>query len=257
MIGIAHKMPAVQSERNGGVMSEFEFKVRRDGAIARIDLNRPDEGNAMTREMMVRLAATLREIGTDPAVHVVALEARGAQFCRGRDGKGESRAGMTPYEVRVKMMGAVLGSYEAIANVPVPVIGLVHADALGFGAALAVACDITLASTNACFAFPEIEHDIPPTMAMCAALGKVNSKALTYLIYSAEKISAERAVAVGLASKVLPQASFAADADAFIKTLAGRPRLVLETIKRYQSRAEHLTPEMASEYAGTLLALVR
>ena len=94
-------------------------------------------------------------------------------------------------------------------------------------------------------------------MAMCAALGKVNSKALSWLIYSAEKISAERAAVVGLASKVLPQASFVADSDAFLKTLASRPRLVLETIKLYQSKAEHLTPDMASEYAGTLLALVR
>ncbi len=238
-------------------MSDFEFKVRRDGAIARVDLNRPDEGNAMTRAMMVALAGTLAELGADAGVHVVALEARGAQFCRGRDGKGESRAGMTPYEVRQKMMGAVLGSYEAIARVPVPVVALVHADALGFGAALAVACDVTLAAAGACFAFPEIEHDIPPTMAMCAALGKINSKALTYLIYSAEKISAERAAVVGLVSKVLPQAGFAADADGFLKTLASRPRLVLETIKRYQAKAEHLTPDMASEYAGTLLALVR
>jgi enoyl-CoA hydratase/carnithine racemase len=238
-------------------MSDFEFKVRRDGAIAHVDLNRPDEGNAMTRAMMVQLAATLGEIGADTSVHVVALEARGAQFCRGRDGKGESRTGMTPYEVRVKMMGAVLGSYQAIIDVPVPVVALVHADALGFGAALAVACDITLASANAGFAFPEIEHDIPPTMAMCAALGKVNAKALSWLIYSAEKISAERAAAVGLASKVLPQASFAAEAETFLKTLASRPRLVLETIKRYQAKAEHLTPDMASEYAGTLLALVR
>lgn len=238
-------------------MSDFEFKVRREGAIARVDLNRPDEGNAMTRAMMLQFAALLRELGADNSVNVVAIEARGAHFCKGRDGKGESRAGMTPYEVRVKMMGAVLGSYEAIAAVPVPVVALVHADALGFGAALAVGCDITLVSANAGFAFPEIEHDIPPTMAMCAALGKVNSKALTWLIYSAEKVSAERAAAIGLASKVLPQAGFAADSDAFLKTLAGRPRLVLETIKRYQSRAEHLTPEMASEYAGTLLALVR
>lgn len=238
-------------------MSAFEFKVRRDGAIARVDLNRPDEGNAMTRGMMVQLASLLGQLGADTSVHVVALEARGAQFCRGRDGRGESRAGMTPYEVRVKMMGAVLGSYQAIADVPVPVVALVHADALGFGAALAVACDITLAADSAGFAFPEIEHDIPPTMAMCAALGKVNAKALTWLIYSAEKISAERAAAVGLASKVLPQAAFATGADAFLKSLASRPRLVLETIKRYQSKAEHLTPEMASEYAGTLLALVR
>ena len=212
-------------------MTNHEFKVTCEAGLARVDLNRPDEGNALTRAMMVQLAATLRELGKQPDVHVVTLEARGKQFCRGRDGKGESRAGMTPYEVRQKMMGAVLDVYQAVADVPVPVVALVHADALGFGCATAVGCDITLASSNARFAFPEIEHDIPPTMAMCAALGKVNSKALSWLIYSAEKISAERAAVVGLASKVLPQASFVADSDAFLKTLASRPRLVLETIK--------------------------
>jgi len=133
----------------------------------------------------------------------------------------------------------------------------VQGDALGFGAAIAVGCDITLAASNARFAFPEIEHDIPPTMAMCAALGKVPAKALTWLIYSAEQVDAEQAGTLGLASKVLPQASFAADVEAFLAKLAGRPRLVLETIKRYQAKASQLSPEMASEYAGTLLALVR
>lgn len=238
-------------------MSEFDFTVTRDGALARIDLNRPEEGNALTRAMMVRLAALLRELGSTPDINVVAIGGRGPQFCRGRDGRGESRAGMTPYEVRVKMMGAVLDSYQAVWDVPVPVVALVHGDALGFGAALAVGCDITLAASNARFAFPEIEHDIPPTMAMCAALGKIQAKALTYLIYSAEQIDAAPAVMLGLASKVLPQETFAADADAFLAKLAGRPRLVLETIKRYQAKAAHLTPDMASEYAGTLMALVR
>ena len=60
-----------------------------------------------------------------------------------------------------------------------------------------------------------------------------------------------------LGSKVLPQATFAADSKAFLKKLAARPRLILETIKRYQAKASHLTPDMASEYAGALLALVR
>jgi enoyl-CoA hydratase/carnithine racemase len=238
-------------------MSDFDFKVARSGAIARVDLNRPDEGNALTRGMMVRLAELLRELGTESGVNIVVIEGRGPQFCRGRDGKGESRAGMTPYDVRVKLMGAVLGVYQAVADVPVPVVARVHGDALGFGAAMAVGCDITLAAANARFAFPEIEHDIPPTMAMCAALGKVPAKALTWLIYSAEQVDAAAAVTLGLASKVLPQASFAADVDAFLATLAGRPRLVLETIKRYQAKAAQLSPEMASEYAGTLLALVR
>lgn len=238
-------------------MAAHEYPITRDGGVARIDLNRPDEGNALTRAMMLQLAATLRELGSQPDVHVVTLEGRGKQFCRGRDGKGESRAGMTPYEIRQKLMGAVLDVYQAVADVPVPVVALVHGDALGFGCATAVGCDITLAASNARFAFPEIEHDIPPTMAMCAALGKVQAKALTYLIYSADAVSADEAVTLGLASKVYPQASFAADADAFVKKLAMRPRLVLETIKRYQAKASQLTPEMASEYAGTLLALVR
>ena len=238
-------------------MTGFDYKITRDGAIARIDLNRPEQGNALTRAMMVQLSATLRELGGQPGVHVVTLEGRGQQFCRGRDGKGESRAGMTPYEIRVKMMGAVLDVYQAVADVPVPVVALVHGDALGFGAATAVGCDITLAASNARFAFPEIEHDIPPTMAMCAALGKVQAKALAYLIYSADSVNAEEAVTLGLASKVLPQASFAADSEAFLRKLAGRPRLILETVKRYQAKASQLAPDMASEYAGILLALVR
>src|SRR4051812_34960062 len=238
-------------------MSEFDFKITREAAVARIDLNRPEEGNGLTRGMMVRLAELLGDLGGGSDVNVVVIEGRGAEFCRGRDGKGESRAGMTPYDVRVKLMGAVLGVYQAIADVPVPVIARVHGDALGFGAAMAVGCDVTLAASNARFAFPEIEHDIPPTMAMCAALGKVQAKALTYLIYSAEHVDSAQAVALGLASKVLPQASFAEDFDAFVTRLPSRPRLLLETIKRYQARASQLSPEMASEYAGTLLALVR
>ena len=69
-------------------MSEFEFAVTRDAGVARIDLNRPDQGNTLTRAMMVQLAATLRLLGNDSTINVVALEGRGAAFCRGRDGTG-------------------------------------------------------------------------------------------------------------------------------------------------------------------------
>lgn len=238
-------------------MTDFDFEVSREGTLARIDLNRPDEGNTLTRAMMTRLAEILRQTGNDPTVNAIVLKGRGTFFCKGRDGKGESRAGMTPYEVRVKMMGAVLDVYRAIADVPVPVIAQVHGNAVGFGAALAVGCDITLAGSDATFAFPEIEHDIPPTMAMCSALGKIPNKALAYLIYSADTVDSSQAVTLGLASKILPQARFEQDAAAFAVKLASRPRLVLEIIKRYHAKAAQLTPDMASEYAGTLLALVR
>ncbi len=238
-------------------MTDFQFKVSRQNHVSYIDLNRPAEGNALTRAMMFDLASVLRTEGAQPTTKLVVLGGSGEFFCKGRDGKGESRVGMTPYEIRVNMMGAVLDVYKALADVPVPVIAKVHANAVGFGAALAVACDITLASDAAVFSFPEIEHDIPPTMAMCAALGKIPAKALSYLIYSAEEVDSSQVVSLGIASKVFERLSFEANCQKFIDRLSLKPRLVLETIKRYQDKASQLSPDMASEYAGTLLALVR
>ncbi len=238
-------------------MENFEFKVTVDSAIARIDLNRPDDGNIINRAMMVKLAELIEELGRNRDHSLVVIEGRGAYFCKGRDGKGESREGMRAYDIRVQQMGAVLGVYDAINACPIPVVSLVHGDAVGFGAALAGGADITLAAEEAKFSFPEIKHNIPPTLAMSAVLKKVPAKALSYLIYSGAEISAQEAVLFGLASRVFSSGDFANATANFLTELAGRPRINLETIKLYQKHAGDVPTPMASEYAGTLLALVR
>lgn len=238
-------------------MPSTTFTVRMDGAAARIDLNRPEEGNTLTRGMMVELQDLVGHLGQQPSVHVVAIEGRGSHFCKGRDGRGENAAGMSAYDMRHKLYSAVLDSYAAVRAVPVPVVALVQGPAVGFGAALAAACDITIASDAATFALPEIEHGIPPTLAISGIKGHVGAKAISWLVYSAETISAAEAVGCGIASTVVPAAEFPARTDAMLRKLASRPRLVLETIKRYQMKAPELSPEMAYEYAGTLMALMR
>jgi enoyl-CoA hydratase/carnithine racemase len=238
-------------------MSSFEFKVACEGGVARIDLNRPDEGNALTRDMMVMLARLIGELGARADNRVIVIEARGPQFCRGRDGRGESREGFSPHDVRTKMMGPVLGVYEAINNVALPVVALVQGPAIGFGCALSGGCDITLASDAARFSFSEIKHGIPATLAMSAVTGKVPQKALAYMIYSGEELSAEEGLTFGLVSRVYPGPGFAASANKFVTDLASRPRLHLETIKKYQRNSAGLSAAMAAEYAGSLLALVR
>ena len=69
------------------------FSVRRDGALARIDLGRPEEHNMLTRGMISDLSALVAALGQDAGVNVVALEGRGQSFCKGRDGCGENAAG--------------------------------------------------------------------------------------------------------------------------------------------------------------------
>jgi enoyl-CoA hydratase/carnithine racemase len=238
-------------------MAGFAFPVTRAAGIVRIDLGRPEEGNSLTRGMMRDLAEEIRKAGADPANHVVVIEGRGAHFCKGRDGRGESTEGLRPHEVREQMMGAVLGVYAAIGACPIPVVSLVHASAIGFGAALASGCDMTLTTDQTTFAFSEVKHGIPPTLAMAAVMKKVPQKALYWLIFSGDNVSAAEGVPMGLVSKIYPAASFKADTDAFLAELASRPRLVLETIKKFMTHAQDMSAAQQSEYAGTLLALVR
>ncbi len=238
-------------------MADFEFPESRKDGLVRIDLGRPEEGNTLTRGMMRDLAEKIRTCASDPEARVIVIEGRGAHFCRGRDGRGESTAGLAPHQVREQMMGAVLGVYAAINASPIPVVSLVHAPAVGFGAALGGGCDITLATQDTTFAFSEIKHGIPPTLAMAAVMKKVPQKALMWLILSGREVSAQEGVALGLVSQTFTSATFAGETETFLNELASRPRLILETIKKFMLTAQDMSAAQQSEYAGTLLALVR
>lgn len=207
--------------------------------------------------MIAQLARTIRGLGEQEGVHVIAIRGRGDAFCRGRDGRGEAPTALSAYQIRNRMMGPVLAVYAALAEAPIPVVACVHGDAIGFGAALAGGCDVALASANAEFGFPEITHNIAPTMAMSAVIRKLPPAILSYLIYSGERLTAAQAWQCGLVGKVYSAEEFAAACSAFLKELAARPRSILETIKKYQNGAIGLSPALSFDYAGALLALVR
>lgn len=238
-------------------MSSFAFATSTTNGVVRIDLSRPDEGNKLTRGMMRDLSETIHKHGQDADTRVVVLEGRGDFFCAGRDGRGETTEGLKPHEVREQMMGAVLSVYAAINACPLPVVALVRRPAVGFGAALAGGCDLTLVAEDASLAFSEIKHGIPPTLAMAAVMKKVPAKALAWLIFSGADVSAQEAVTMGLASKTFAPDAFAAESERFLSELASRPRIVLETIKKFMLTAQDMSAAQQSEYAGTLLALVR
>ena len=238
-------------------MPNSQISSKIDGGIASIDFNRAQLGNTITRDMMRELTTLLATLGSDQSVRAIALRPAGSSFCEGRDRAGESLKDMTAYAVRAEVLSVILDLYRAVQTAPVPVIACVKGKALGFGAALAGCCDVTLASGTARFSFPEIEHKTPPTLAMTAVMRSVQRKALGYLIYSAEEIDASMALSIGLVSRIFPAQQFDSDVDVFLNTLATRPRLTLETVKRFQNKAATLEPDMMSEYAGTLMALVR
>jgi enoyl-CoA hydratase len=138
----------------------------------------------------------------------------------------------------------------------VPLIAAVQGAALGFGCAIASVCDITIAAEDARFAFPEMRHDLPPTLAMSAALDRIPSKALLWMVYSMKEIDARTAQAYGLASQVVPRAGLDTAVKELTDALAARRRDSIVTVKRYAQRARQADAQTASDLAGNMLAVV-
>ncbi len=226
----------------------------RDGAVATITIDRAAEGNMLTIELLRSLAGAFHAAAASDA-KVVALRTIGPDFCRGRDPRG-GQPSPTALAMRANLITPILDVYDAIDRTPQPIVCAVQGAALGFGCALATACDITVAADNARFQLPEMEKNLPPTLATSAMMARVPRKALTWLVYSMQEINADLALRLGIASQVVPAGKLSDETNAVIAGLAGRSREALVGVKDYLRTALTMDPRGAADYAGNLLATV-
>jgi enoyl-CoA hydratase/carnithine racemase len=207
---------------------------------------------------MVRdLAAAFREAGKTDA-KIIALRSTGPDFCRGRDTRGGPPPAGPPnaLQMRSNLIEPLLSVYDAIANAPQPIVCSVQGAALGFGCALATACDITIASDAARFSLPEMEKNLPPTLAISAMMARVPQKALTWLVYTMQEIDAETAWRLGIVSQIVPAGQLVAESDKAVAALVSRSREALVAVKDYFRAAPGLQGRALADLAGNMLATV-
>ena len=101
-----------------------------------------------------------------------------------------------------------------------------------------------------------MEHDLPPTLAISAMLGRVPRKALIYLVYTMAEIDAETALGLGLVSAVVPSAKLPAATERVLGTLSARSRPALAAVKQYLRSARALDPQEAADFAANPLSCV-
>jgi enoyl-CoA hydratase len=233
-------------------MSDF-VRCETAGGLTTITLNRPDCGNLVSNQMGAEIAAMLDAAAGS---QLIVLRGAGEDFCLGRDTAALRAAGpfRTALETRRHNTEPALAVYGAFRRVTVPVLGIVQGRAIGFGCALAGLCDVTIASDDAQFQLPEMEHGIPPCLAMSALLANLTPKAIMYLVYSTEIVDSQRALTMGLLSKVVARRDLAKEADAFIlKTLKRVPASV-PAVKEYMRSAPRMEPQAAADFGSNLLA---
>jgi enoyl-CoA hydratase/carnithine racemase len=233
-------------------MSDF---VRSDTAngITTITLNRADCGNLVSNAMGAEIAGM---IDGAAGSRLIVLRGEGNDFCLGRDTAAMKAQGPAKTAIDVRRLNTepALFAYSAFRRTTVPVLGVVQGRAIGFGCALAGLCDITIASDDATFQLPEMDHGIPPCLAMSALLGNVTPKGIMYLVYSTETIDVQRALAMGLVSKVVPKGDLQNEADAFIKKTLGRVPAAVPAVKEFMRSAPRMEPQAAADFGSNLLA---
>ncbi len=234
-------------------MSDLLLLDRTDD-ITTITINDADNGNRVSDDMAVQLTNMLNKAQQDS--HSIIFKSTGDDFCQGRAIMGEESKNLPEaLEMRGKF-DVVFDLYDAFRNSVVPIVGIVQGEAHGFGAALAALTDITICSDQAKFSLPETSHNIMPTMAMSALMGRVSRKALMYMTYTCDVIDADTALSFGLASQVVPHDELDVTVEACIVKLNRIPRSAIKAVKEFSTEAEELTTKSAKAYARNLHATI-
>ncbi|HZR61251.1 MAG TPA: enoyl-CoA hydratase/isomerase family protein [Xanthobacteraceae bacterium] len=231
-----------------------DILTQQDGPILRVTLNQPERGNAVSDEMVAQLNSIIT--GADKTSSVVVLRGAGKDFCVGRATMGQRPPSEPDAYERRGFSDVVFDCYGAMRNAKIPIVAVVQGRALGFGCAIAAACDITLASDQAIFQVPEMAHNILPTMVMSSFVDRVPRKAMSYLVYSQAEIGPERALEFGIVSDVVPAAKLDATVDTLCAAILKAPRPAILGVKEYVKTAPDMAVFGAIEFARNLHATI-
>lgn len=217
------------------------LRVRRDGAVAILTLNRPEKLNALSTALEAALLSALAsdEVGASAAV---VIEGAGRAFSAGAD----------VHEMREQSPAAILAYYreigevyERVATLRQPTIAAVHGYCLGGGFELALACDFRVADETTVFGLPEVGIGIVPssggTYRLVRAVGPVRAKELLLL---RDRFGAEEALGWGLVTLVVPEGQAPARAVELGGELAALPPLAVEVAKRAVEAAAESSREV-------------
>src|SRR5215831_13110308 len=188
--------------------------------IARLTLNRPEKRNALNDQVIEELKESLRRASGDAEVRTIIVAGAGADFCSGADLAALQKISQASVEENLEDAGSLMELFALIRSTRQPVIAAVKGRALAGGCGLASACDIVLAARSARFGYPEVKIGFVPAMVMAILRRNVSEKRAFELITLGREITADEAVAIGLANQVLDDEAFDDEVSSFIEQYA-------------------------------------
>ncbi len=206
--------------------------VSQTGAVTTLTLNRPECLNALDRPLWPALEAAFDAAARDPAVRCVILTGAGRAFSPGADIREFERERGTA--AKAAAYGTVMDrTYAAIRACDKPVIAKIRGACTGAGLVLALCCDLRFSGDSGRFGAPVARIGINMPIAEFEPLVRqVGASRALELLYGAEIIGADRAAAIGLLNRVVPDAELDGLVADYAARVAGLAPLAHQAHKR-------------------------
>jgi enoyl-CoA hydratase/carnithine racemase len=206
--------------------------------VAIITLNRPEVRNAMSDRLTPALRTMIRSCGEDPQVGVLLITGAGQAFCAGGDVKGmgahrdRKKTEMSYDEKVADLQERQRLLTGALVSVRKPTIAALPGPAVGAGLALAMACDIRIAAQSAFVSTGYLRVALSGDYGIAWLLTRlVGTARARELMFTAEKVDAQRCERIGLVNRVVPDERLQDEAFALATSFAEGPTLALRYMK--------------------------
>ena len=243
-----------------GFTAEWKhFRVTEDDGVLTVTFTRPERLNALTFSVYADLRDFLREIPHRDDARAIVLTGEGGGFCSGGDVE-EIIGNLLTFDAKdlldfTRMTGAVI---QNMRECPVPIVAAVNGIAAGAGAVIALAADFRLLAPEASFRFLFTKVGLSGgDMGSAYLLPRlVGLGRATEMLMFGDKVTADEAVRIGLANRVVPAESLADEAAALGRRLAEGPNFAYQATKLLLSREQDMDMASAIELEAMTQALL-
>ena len=241
---------------------EWNFQtlhLERQQQRVNVRLKRPEVRNAFDSVMIDELTHAFEGLAGDPTVHVVVLSGDGKVFSAGADIQWMRDSIELTEEQNRQDAAKMARMFNAIAEAPFPVIVRAHGAAMGGGAGLVCAGDMTVASSDCIFSFSEVRLGIIPAVISPHALEKIGASEARRWFLTGERFDAATAQRIGMIHEVSETENLDSVVDAWVAELeSGGPeairaakKLIREVLSSPRSEVTDLTSRRIAERRAT------
>jgi enoyl-CoA hydratase/carnithine racemase len=218
-------------------MTYATISIEQRGPVDWLTLNRPEALNSINNQMVADLSDYFGRLFNAPRTRIVVMRGAGRAFCAGLDIKSQSGGAQgtqeSPFAGGFGFQGWLADVYVKMRRCPQPIISLIHGAACGGGFAFALASDIRIAAQsarmNAAFIKLGLSSCDMGTSYFLPRL--VGASLAAELMMTGRFIHAERALATGLVSQMVPDAELEAAGEALVAEMLATSPIGLRMTK--------------------------